>query len=538
MKFTNQYQKWALTTGLMVALGFSFSMHFSPKSGPEYAQLGASHEQQEPVMLAENARLQVTHMSAELPPPPPPLKTEEAAKKEESTKKTEAGTVYLPVERDGEKQIITAKFKNGKTEIIYPECKAIQKSHNCPTGNCTMNTSLIDKDLNSDLTELVNVFSSTYGKCNFAESTATATTTKSSADSETSEEEKHKAVFDKLRAKCDKDKDSRLARLQCNIDGLKQLLSDSKVVYTKSVVVDFFKTHIEEPMKAQLSSYDYTNPYAQHEYLQKMQELSKNIKDMQEEIGSSYSYLRERIANMSVRAIAEKALEVNTYRHTGQIGMENAALTQLQMMNYMLPASNRTGLLSAVSNQLVNPLYANNMFTSVGSLGNNMLSNISRIADMDPYSAQALLTTGLVGLDNWSYQRGGLSSLDVIPRLGGLGLDRSDLYMSDSLVHGRLMRRGSGLFDGDIYDRGGIFGRSYDRGSIFGQHSGSGRRNVRRGNLFSSQSSVFSNNFDSNRLGISTNTLSNLNYRTGVNNDGTFFNSRVGRSSRVPLNQF
>lgn len=45
MSFSNPRTKWVLTTGLVVLLGLNLSVHFSPTSGPEVAQLGATPEQ-------------------------------------------------------------------------------------------------------------------------------------------------------------------------------------------------------------------------------------------------------------------------------------------------------------------------------------------------------------------------------------------------------------------------------------------------------------------------------------------------------------
>ncbi len=536
MKFTNLQQKWTLTTGLMIALGFSFSMHFSPKSGPEYAQLGAAQEQIEPVMLAQDKKLQVTHMSSENKLPPPPTVVD----KKEEAKKTEANVFPVWINRESEMQQIKFETSDqaGKTKVTFPVCKveATQKNQNCPTGTCGTKSQLMDVDMNSGISELVNVFAATYGKCateeaktaspvttpaNNAEVKSSTTTTV--AATEVSEEDKHKAVFDKVRAKCDKE--SKESRIDCRINELTKLLSDSKVVYTKSVVLDFFKTQIEEPMKNSLGSYDYTNPFAQHEYVEKTRDLANKIKEMQEEIGSSYSYLRERIANMSVRAIAEKALEVNTYRHTGQVGLESAALGQLQIMNQLLPASNRIGLMSAMSNEMVklNPLYASNMYSSVGSLGNNIFNNISRIADMDSYSAQSLLTTGLIGLDSWNYQRGALTSLDLVPQLHRLGIDDGSILLSD-----RLSGRGR---RGNVFDRGGLFGSG--RLGLNDSSMGS-RRGGRRGTGGSLSSSFFRNDSGviGNRLGLSTDGLLGQPqvYQTGFSAVGNNYLPQTQRS--------
>lgn len=509
MKFTNQQQKWALTTSLLLVLGFSFSMHFSPKSGPEYAQLGAAHEQIEPVMMAKNyGEEKVVHLSSESVVKTVTLKSPEV----DLRKKTEASATPL----DGSLKV-TGQYQETKTQSTKDEdsketkkeqssitCQDFEKIANCP--DC-LQIKLVDIDKTSSFNSLAKAFfTAGLTKCKSQEeaknnvasvkastnaetivlpaATTTTTAAASTEQKEKSEEDQHQAVFDKVKATCDKK--SKDLRLDCNITEFVKLLKKDKVTYTKSVVESFFKENIEKPLKDDLSNLD--DPNDQIAFEKNLREFSEKIKGMQNDIGKDYSYIREKLAHLSVNALANKALEINRYHHATQINMqsnnpygaresmmaERMATNQLQLMSQYLPNANRNGLLSAVTSKLISRDYASSLYGSVDIYRNNLMSNIYNIASMSPLEAELSLNVG-----NWDLEGSRFNRFNL-----GSRFQRG--YGNALLTSGRF-GRGSSLFDRE-------YGLSdFDSRFLGTRRGGRGRLSnfSRIGNSWSVRSSVF-----------------------------------------------
>ncbi|MEK6774379.1 MAG: hypothetical protein AABY64_10585 [Bdellovibrionota bacterium] len=492
MKFTDRQQKWALTTGLLIALGFNLSVHFSPKSGPDYAQLGATEQQLEPVMLAKGPKIEgVTQLSSATPKD---VKQTEASAGTTSSKQ-------VALKRDGEYiDVSVQSSSDGKTKITYAACKAVQ-SNQCPTGNCVQNVALLDVNFNSSLAELANAFDAAgFSKCtpqaeapvvaakNAEVQPVAAVVATPAAVVAKVEETNHKEDFDKLKLTCDKK--TKTDRLECNIDGLTKLLKNTKITYEKSDVTEFFDKQIKTALKNELNSstadYSVWPSSGLTDYREKLTSLSEKIKEMQEEVREEYSYIRERVASVSIRAIAEKATEINNYHHSSAIDApyaENAALNQLQLMTSILPTANRSGLVAAVNNSLIDSRYASNIYNSVGNYSNGILNRIADIGSMDPRRADMLLNTGLLDLDSWNYRTSAINSLGlrngrgIRQGLDDLNYDRYDRgFFSDSRYsNGRGLRRqglrgiqggGSGLFT--TANRGGQTSYFGGRRSLLG----------------------------------------------------------------------
>lgn len=518
MKFTDQQQKWALTTSLLVILGFSFSMHFSPKSGPEYAQLGAAQEQIEPVMMAKNlTEEEVMHLSSN-EPSESVVKTVVIKSPEVNVRgKTEASATPIDaaLKVKGQYEDKKAPTEEPKKDESSITCQDLEKISNCPT---CLEVKLMNIDKTSGLSDLIQKFAAAgLTKCRSQEdsknsvvaiktsgnaetvivpSVAPSTTSSAPAEEkEKSEEDKHQAVFDKAKATCDKK--SKDDRLDCNIREFTKLLTNDKITYSKSVVLDFFKKNIETSLVDELESYDTNDPVA---FQEKVRSVGDKIKELQNEIGKDYSYIREKLGNISIRAIAKKALEINQYHQSPYVTPENlmaerAATNQLQFMAQYLPSANRAGLAAAVSSSLISNRYASNIYGSIDNYRNGIMSNIANISNMSPLEADLLLNTGLSGLDSWRYERSAFNGLTLNSGIRGRydSAFRRGFYddsLSDglSIRSGQLLGRGNGLYD-----------RGYSLGS--GLRTSRTGRGVSRLNL--NGSSVFntSNIFNNNRFG-------------------------------------
>ncbi len=534
MKFTDRQQKWTLTTGLLIALGFNLSVHFSPKSGPDYAQLGATEQQLEPVMLAKGPKIEgVTQLSSDTPPATKDIKQTEASAGTTTTKE-------VPLMRDGKYIKVTAQSSSdGKTKITYAACEAVQ-SNQCPSGNCVQNVALLDVGFNSGVDELANAFNAAgFSKCtpqaeaskpvvaatNAEVAVATVAATPAPAVVAKVEETNHKEDFDKLKTTCDKE--YKTERLECKIKGLTKLLKNTKITYEKSDVVEFFDKQIKTALKNELNSYTADNSVWPLDpmtvYREKLTSLSEKIKEMQEEVREEYSYIRERVASVSIRAIAEKATEINTYNHSNALDAPYAASEALKQLNFMtsiLPTANRAGLISAVDNSLIDSQYARNIYNSVGNYGNGILNRIADIGSMDPRRADMLLNTGLLDLDSWNYRSSAINSLD--------------------LRNGRGIRQGLAGFNYDrfndlSYDR-------YDRGGFLNdsRYSNGRNRQTRRG-THSGGSGLFTTGNrggQTSYLGGRRSLLGNDRYNDGFFNDRPSLLTNDGLFPQINATQF
>ncbi len=485
MKFNKENKKWVLTLGLLVVLGFNLSVHFSPKSGPEYAQLGATQEQFETAVVAKKHTEGYADLSQQAAPPVQAVVTPE--EKKEDKKKTEAGTggtiEFITNRGDGNmSSVIFTKDGKGKTVATYSKCKNKTKENDtCPT--CKIQQSL-DMNFTDNVAELKNAL-------NLIENC-----TPEIKDEKSKEElakEEHKDDFKRLAKECDKK--SKTDRLECNIDGLTKLLKDEKITYEQNDVTSFFDKYIKEPLRIELGSSNMTNwtTGGYSDFTEKLRDLTEKIKTMQDEVRGEYSYIRDRIGNVSIRAIADKALEINSYSRSNSpdaLIAQQISMGQLQMMTQLLPAGNKAGLLAAVSRGDVSSLYAGNLYNSVDNYGNLILNNLSDISRMSPHSASNMLSLGLMGLDNWNYRHGAINSLE-------LGHDRFNRISLASGLYDDGFFGNSRLNSFDSSYRRGFFGRDYSR--PFGDRSGlrQSRRGTGRSGIFSDgRSGIFTDSFN------------------------------------------
>ena len=536
MKFNKENKKWVLTLGLLMVLGFNLSVHFSPKSGPEYAQLGATQEQLEPVMLAKKQTEGFAELSQEAAsgggkvdksiPVAPPVQNADKKdakdgkddKKDPKDLKTTEGGIDQSLRprtiqdarfgsgASGESTVVFERLADGTTQARHFKCKDQIKT-DCV--ECNKAITNLNVEFTKGILELSTALSAAVNDCNPTDKKV------EHASSKTKEElakEKSAAEFAKLVEKCTKkDKKSQVERLECSIDGLTELLKNPN--YEESDVKSFFSKYIKTPLQNELSSSNSSNTSMWgiadnsaatiYEFQQKLSGLTEKMKEMQDEILPDYSYLRKEIANISIRAIADKTLEINSYNNARNPHAATIATAELNLMGRLLPSANKAGLLAAVGNGYINGNYAKNLFGSIENYGMFSLLNSNRIGQMGPLAASELMQLSLMGMDSWDYQRGvfdpigfsrGSDPFRRIDRFGRLS-SASNLY--DDSFFGDYRR--SGRYSDNF------FGRDFSRPF----NGGIGRRQSRRGtgHFFSDRfnDSVGFNNsrgFNDNRLGI------------------------------------
>ncbi len=532
MKFNKENKKWVLTLGLLVVLGFNLSVHFSPKSGPEYAQLGATQEQLEPVMLAKKQTEGFADLS-QISPPAPPVQTAApkvnvvvSPEEKKADKKNTEGAVDQSIRsrtthdarfgsgKSGEDTVIFERLEDGTTRAKHFKCKNEIKTECVECNKAITNLNI---EFTRDLFDLSTALSAAVSDCNQSDKKAEDKIVKSKEDLA---KEEHKDDFKKLAEKCNKEK-KQAEKLECSIDGLTDLLKKPGFIYEENEVKSFFSKYIKTPLQTELSSSNSSSSNVWgigdiggasiYEFQQKLSSLTDKMKEMQDEILPDYSYLRKEIANISIRAIADKTLEINSYTNARNPTGAMTATNELSLMARMLPSANKVGLLAAVDSGFINRRYANNLFGSIEQYGNFSINKLADISNMNPLAANELMRLSLMGMDSWDYQRSTFDPIGFSRNAGRLGYDRFDRL---SLASNLYDRDFSGDYRGNSFDssfRRGFFGRDYSR--PFSDRSGlrQSRRGTGRGSgIFSdgrSSSGIFTDSFnrgfnDNSRLGI------------------------------------